>query len=300
MVQCSRPGSIIRQDALLVAKVVYAPDERLRLGFHRVHRIPRCRPARGMGGDRKTPCMKKFMSCAAVGCVVFLISGYLFVNWANQPENVKAVLDQREKEAAQKIEDRKRQAEHDQQLAVKRAGLKLVIDETFDDNRLLSLDAESIKTQGFKLEDSHFKYTTLVTKGQNAYAFPVLSRESFEDFAAEIELDVWGDQAFVGLCWSSDSGVLQSAYSSPSRFYTELDSSDSFALGGLLASVNSQKIRVERFGSWMSASVNGEVYFEGLVEKAPRCKVGIYVAHGGGGEYPRSVSVIVKSFKVWR
>lgn len=49
--------------------------------------------------------MKKFTSCAAVGCVVFLIAGYLFVNWANQPENVKAVLDQREKEAAQKIED---------------------------------------------------------------------------------------------------------------------------------------------------------------------------------------------------
>jgi hypothetical protein len=64
--------------------------------------------------------MKTFFMIAGVAiaglAIVIVILGYLFISWANKPENVAAMKKEYETEAAQKVQDEKEQADMEKDM----------------------------------------------------------------------------------------------------------------------------------------------------------------------------------------
>ena len=121
-----------------------------------------------------------------------------------------------------------------------------------------------------------------------------------------MDLGVWGTFAEVGIVWAAElnekkePNKYQVAYSTPNYLNVETGDNESFGLGGIIASENTQKLRVERFGKNVTVSVNGRKLFDKEVENG-KGKVGIFLSHGGNhGDYPESISISIKSFKVWK
>lgn len=250
--------------------------------------------------------MKIFLGILAVAIIAILVLGYLFVQWANRPENVEALKKDRQETADKKIADEKKQAELAKEIEAKRANLKLVVDENLAEGRFQSLDFDPNENKALKFADGKFKYDALVTKGQNATEMFIFSKEDFEDFAAEMELEIWGYGALAGIVWGAETNgknyaiKYQAAYSSPGYLTVKTDGKKTFGLGGIVASENKQLIRVEKFGKNIAVSVNGKPLFDKSVESSSKGKIGLYFAHRGGGDYPETIKVSVKTFKIWR
>ncbi|RRB01125.1 hypothetical protein [Larkinella rosea] len=255
------------------------------------------------------------MKILAIVIVSILALGYLFVQWANKPENVAALQEKRKQDAAQKIEDAKKEAIRQKEQAVfqkeieaKKAMMKLVIDENFAKNRFEQLAFRYEKIPYFKFEKNQLDFTGLIYKGQNAQDYFMTSKDDFGDFAAEMQTGTWGSDAFAGIFWDAqykgdqNPKHYQAAYASPNTLYVETgDDDEHFNLGGLIASENNQVIRVERFGNHLTVSVNGRILFDENVESAGRGKLGVLIGHRGGiRPGPESISIGVKRFQVWQ
>lgn len=260
--------------------------------------------------------MKIILAVIAVIIVGVLAFGFLFVQWANQPENVAALQKRREQEAAQKVEDEKkraedakRQVEIDQETEAKKANLKLVIDENFADNRFEFLDYKFQNSSQFKFKDNQFNYYVFSTRNSNPTNHFIFSKEDFADFAAEMEFDIHGYEAVAGIFWDAQPNgdrnptVYKNAYSSASDLDLEVgDAEESFNLGSFFESVTTQKLRVERFANRLKVSVNGKVLFDKVVKDVGQGKVGIFLRNRGGNkdDSSSSIDIDVKSFKVWK
>jgi hypothetical protein len=250
--------------------------------------------------------MKVILVILAVVIVGFLILGYLFIQWANSPENVAATKKQYEAEAAKKKEDEKRKVELDKEFEAKSANLKLVIDENFAANRFEFLDYQLGKSSLFKFEKNQFIYSVFRVKGSNPTNYFIFSKEDFGDFAAEMDFDIWGREGKAGIFWDAqpngdrDPVDYKRAYSSSSGLDVEAGISESFDLGSFLESLTTQKFRVERFGKRLRVSVNGKVFFDENIENAGQGKVGIFLRNRGGSKDDAdSIEIDIKSFKVW-
>src|SRR4051812_1700524 len=102
--------------------------------------------------------MKIILAISGVIVIGFIILVFLFIRWANSPEQVAEFKKMREAEAAQKAEDEKKRAEQEKEIEAKRANLKLVIDENFSNNRFEFLDYKFDKSSQFKFKDNQFNY----------------------------------------------------------------------------------------------------------------------------------------------
>lgn len=209
-----------------------------------------------------------------------LILGYFFVQWANKPENVEALLKAREQKKKQAIadsikavEDKKQQrleaaagAWKDVEVQKKtEADLQLVIDETFQNNRLEDMDMQ--KTSTAKIADKKLVYSKTVFKKTTSETILALSKKEFENFAAEMETEIAGDELGVGIVfnyqdvrkktlfgmmdtWNSDR--LSSSLQSASLTVNNEDETENLVtLKEVLTfkSIPKQKVRLEKRGN---------------------------------------------------
>ena len=235
---------------------------------------------------------------------------FLFIRWANSPEQVAETQKQYREQAAKKIEDEKRKVELDKEIEAKRANLKLVIDENFVNNQFEFLDYKFSPKAPFKFEDNQFHYSVFSTRSSNPINYFIFSKEDFADFAAEMDFDIHGYESRAGIFWDAqpangdrDPTAYKVAYSSASGLDVEdCDVKESFDLGSFFESVTTQKLRVERFGKNAKVSVNGKILFDQNSENTGQGKLGIFLRNHGGNkdDSSGSISVDIKSFKVWK
>jgi hypothetical protein len=237
---------------------------------------------------------------------VLLVLGYFFVQWANKPENVAALLQERKEKASKKIADEKQKAIRTKQLAAKVATMSLTIDENFAHQKFDYLSYNTNDGRFIKFKDGMAVYSDLITKGQSASDYFVFSKEDYQDFVAEVTYEIWGSGAFCGIVYDAklnEKGYAvahQAAYAGIGYLYLRTDGLDNFRIGGFMESINKQVLRVEKIGTHLKAQVNGKVLFDADVTTHTHGKVGLFLSHGGGGEYPASIIVNIKSFRVWQ
>lgn len=253
--------------------------------------------------------MKVILAIIGIVIVGVLILGFLFVRWANSPEQIAEMQKLYKEEAAKKIADEKNKAALDKEIEAKRANLKLVIDENFVNKRFEFLDYNFSPNAPFKFADNQFHFSIFSTRGSNPANYFIFSKEDFADFAAEMDFDIHGYESRGGIFWDAqpngdrDPAVYKTAYSSASGLDVIAgNKTESFNLGSFAESVTTQKLRVERFGTNTKVSVNGKILFEQTSENAGQGKVGIFLRNRGGNidDSSSSISVDIKSFKIWK
>lgn len=253
--------------------------------------------------------MKIILIIVSIIIVGFAFLVFLFVRWANSPEQVAELKRVRETEAAKKLEDEKNRAALEKEIEAKKANLKLVIDENFANNRFDFLDYKFNQSSQFKFKDNQFNYSVFSTRNSNPVNWFIFSKEDFEDFATEMDFDIHGYEARAGIFWAAqpngerDPKSYQVAYSSASGLDVEAgDNSEDYDLGSFFESLTTQKLRVERFGKSLKVSVNGNVLFDKMIETAGQGKLGIFLRNRGGNkdDSSSSIDIDVKSFKVWK
>ena len=261
-----------------------------------------------------------------------LILGYFFVQWANKPENVEALLKAREQEKKQAIadsikaeEDKKQQrldkavgAWKDVEVQKKNeADLQLVIDEKFKDNHLKDIELQ--KSPMIKMSDNTLIYSTTVYKKTTSETILALSKKEFENFVAEMETEIAGDELGVGIVfnykevrkktlfgtmetWNSDR-VSSSLQNVSLTVNNEDETENLVTLKEVLTfkSIPKQKVRLEKKGKQLKVSVNGKIIFDKAVNQYSysKGKVGIYIATSNSTDWNQSVIGTIKSFKVW-
>lgn len=252
--------------------------------------------------------MKIFLIILGAILICVFVLGYLFVSWANSPENVEALKKQRETEAAKKIQDEKDRAESEKQAESKKANLKLVIDENFASGKFAFLDYKFESSSQFKFKDGAFNYYVFSTRNSNPTNHFIFSREDFDDFAAEMEFVIHGYDSRAGIFWDAqpnanpnhDPASYKVAFSSASGLEVRAGETSHYDLGTFLESVTTQKLRVEKFGKIVKVSVNDKPMFDKNVDGG-RGKVGIFLRnHGGNSEDANPIDINVKTFKVWK
>jgi hypothetical protein len=256
-----------------------------------------------------------YMKILIVTIITLFILGFLFVRWANKPENVEAFRKQKQTEEIQRIDGEKRDAKmRKAQVLVnkneeeEKSAARIVIDENFEKGRFEKLRFNYADISYFRFGKDAFTFSGMVTKGENAQDYFIVSEEDFSDFPAEMQVGIWGGDAFTGIFWDAkENGAknpdeYQVAYASPDRLHMKAGGEeDDYVLGGVVASENNQLIRVERFSQSLKVSVNGKIYVNEKVKSGDRGKVGILTGHRGGVRIGvQSISIAIKSFKVWR
>lgn len=251
--------------------------------------------------------MKIILAILAAIIIIVVALGFLFVQWANRPENVERLQKERQEEAARKVEDEKKQADLNKEIEAKKANLKIAVDENFANNRFEFLDYKFDKSSQFKFEKNQFSYNVFSTRNSNPVNYFIFSKEDFEDFAAEMNFTIHGYDARAGIFWNTqpngdrDPTEYQVAYSSASGLDVQAGESESYDLGSFFESVTTQKLRVERFGRRLKVSINDEVLFDKDIKNAGPGKVGIFLRNRGGNkEDSNSISIDINSFKVWK
>lgn len=252
--------------------------------------------------------MKIILGIIAAVIIIVLALGFLFVQWANKPENVAEFKRIKEAETTKKIEDEKRKVELEKEIEAKKANLKLVIDEKFANNRFEFLDYKFSESSPFKFENNEFHYSVFSTRNSNQTNYFIFSKEDFGDFAAEMDFTIHGYEARTGIFWDAqpngerNPNSYQVAYSSASGLDVEAgDDGDSYNLGSFFESLTTQKLRVERFGKNLKVRVNDKVLFDKNIANAGQGKVGIFLRNRGGNKNDSgSINIDIKSFKVWK
>ncbi|WP_460967970.1 hypothetical protein [Spirosoma migulaei] len=254
------------------------------------------------------------MKILAITILSILVLGFLFVQWANKPEQVEALTRKRKMEAIQKMENEKKEVQTridhaliQKEIESKKANMTLAINENFANNRFERLDFKYDHIDYFKLEKKELNFSGMLAKGQNAQDYFMSSQDDFDDFIAETQIGIWGENAYAGIFWDAKPNndknpeQYQAAYASPTTLYVEAGDTERFSLGGLISSENNQLLRVERFGKNVKVSVNGRTLFDEQVVSTNSGKVGIFIGHRGGTRnMVQSISIGIKYFKVWQ
>jgi hypothetical protein len=254
------------------------------------------------------------------------------VQWANKPENVEALLKAREQEKKQAIADsiKAEEVKKEQRLAAAvsawkdvevqkktEADLQLEIDETFQNNRFEYLEVQ--KTSTIKTVDNKLIYSTTVYKKTASETILSLSKKEFENFVAEMEIEISGDELGIGIVfnyqevhkktlfgmmetWNADR--ISSSLQSTSLTVNNEDKTENLVTLKevlTLKSIPKQRIRLEKKGKQLKVRVNGKIIFDKAVDQYsyPKGKVGIYTATSNSTDWNQSVIGTIKSFKVW-
>ncbi len=272
------------------------------------------------------------LKIAFVVLVIFIAAGFMFVQWANRPENVDALLKAREQKKIQakadslQAEIAEKQKKAEEASAFRReeevqrkteADLKLVVDETFKGNVLKYLDLS--KNAGGKLEDNSLVFSAITYRKTSTEHILALTKQEYDHFAAEMEMEIWGDELIVGIVFNYKEGRTKSLIgeldtwkadrigSGLQRVRLRLNNDDeqkslvSLKEALTFKSIPKQKIRLEKKGKHLKMSVNGQVKFDKTVKEysALNGKMGVYVAVTNSSDWNGSVLANIKSFKVW-
>ena len=264
--------------------------------------------------------------------VMVIAAGFLFVQWANRPENVDALLKAREQKKIQakadslqaEIAEKQKQAEEasafrkEQEVQRKtEADLKLVVEETFKGNLVEYLDLP--KNARGKLEDNSLVFSAIAYRKASTEYILALTKQEYDHFAAEMEMEIWGDELTIGILFNYKEGRQKTLIgemdtwkadrigSGLQRVRLKLNKDDeqkslvSLKEELTFKSIPKQKIRLEKKGKRLKVSVNGQVKFDKTVEEysALNGKVGIYAAVSNSSDWNGSVLANIKSFKVW-
>lgn len=276
--------------------------------------------------------MKKMLKITLIVLAVLLILGYFFVQWANSPENVDALLKKRDDDRKQATTDNikavanQKQQQAEAQKAAQReaevqqkteADLTLSINETFANNRYEQLEDQQVQWAKFK--DKTLTFNNLVYK-KTSYGYVLaLSREEYDHFVAEIELDISGDEIRAGLLfnhqktgkkdftgfeyWAADY-VYSGLQYLTTNINRDTDNERLVSLKEMLTfkSLSKQKLRIEKKGKHLKISINGQPIVNKTVEQYsyPKGKIGIYIYTSNSSDWNESVACTIKHFKVWK
>lgn len=240
-----------------------------------------------------------------VGAVLLVLAGciFLFVRWANQPENVAALQKDRAEKALKEEQEAKALEVQQAEIEAKKATLEVVFEETFEHGRFDHLTYPYESSSQYSFKDHQFTFSTLITKGESARDYFILTEKDYSEFIAEMTLSVWGTHMMGGIVFDAlplgdkYPKEYKAAYSSPNYNFVKNEETERFKLGGLIEAENNQTIRVERLGGNLKVVVNNKLLYDKPVAPG-KGKIGIYLSHYSGGDYPESVSVEVKKFKV--
>ena len=261
-----------------------------------------------------------------------IIAGYFFVQWANKPENVAALLQQRAEEkkqahldSVQAIENLKREQQQKRKAAKKDAEIQLtsdkevtlVVHETFANQRMnVLMDTQST---GTKLKDNELKFSTLVYKKSSSTYLLALTKTDYENFIAELDLELAGDHLDLGLVfnyetklkktmigkfesWSGDQVTtsLQTlrTYLNNTADYKKLVT---FKEELTFKSIAKQRLRIVKKGKHLTVSINDQVKIGNQSAEFLRTKgkIGLVASTTNSSDWNGSVIGTVKSLKIW-
>lgn len=242
---------------------------------------------------KKSPARKIIIGTFSL-LLVCVVSFMLFINWANQPENVQASLEMRTQEAIQATQDAQIKANADAtatavmaQIDERLSNASLVFEENFDtDSAFL---AQNAGDQSLYMEDDMPK----ISLSFPGFRIWQTDRE-MGDFAAELDCEAAGEGSFCGLAYGiqkTEPNLFYASYIS-SGGYCGFDDHTSaiFSSKGWYcnppaspAAAFLSRLRVERFGLNLRFYVNGKLMDERILsnEEARRGSVGVYTGRQG-------------------
>lgn len=137
---------------------------------------------------------------------VLLVLGYFFVQWANKPENVEALLKQRKTDslnaelASKKVNKTKPNPQIQKDEGDSKVSSGLIIDEDFANNRFRSLKKYSESTA--EIKDNALVFSTLVQQKKSYSNILALTDGEYVDFMAEMEVELAGDIIGLGIAFN--------------------------------------------------------------------------------------------------
>ena len=262
----------------------------------------------------------------------FLILGYFFVRWANKPENVEALLKQREADRRQAVADslktiagtkkveRETAAAHAKNIeamAKTDDDLQLVVDENFLNNQFHQLTKG--ETISAKLKDNTLIYSTTVYKKSSRNDVCALTKDEYQNFVAEMDIIIAGDEIGMGIVFNYNENHKKTmlgrmtgwngdyVYSGLPRITTTVGAATeterlvSLQEAMTFKSIPNQKLRIEKKGNRLRVSVNGQMKVNRSIAKFTHNKgrIGILATTTNSGDWNESVIGTVKNFKLW-
>lgn len=241
-----------------------------------------------------------------------ILLGYLFVQWANKPENVKALLEERAEEQRRKIieDSLRKEAEKKEALIQQKteAELQFVFEENFDNNSFKYLINQGVKRAIFENNKLHFSAPIVTPKSQIDVVLG-LTNDEYENFVAELDIDLSEGDIRKGVVFNAKfqkNGALIGDYLLVGKKHVNILVGNESEIKNIefdLEEQSQQKIRFEKKGKSIRISINGQLVFEKTVEKYKNDNgaIGIGVKYfNNNKDFNRSVKTIIKGFKLWK
>ena len=252
--------------------------------------------------------------------LILLTLGYMFVQWANKPKNVEALLKQRKTDslnavlASKKVEKTKPNPQIPEDEGDSKASSDLIIDENFANNRFQSLKKHPESSA--KIKDNTLVFSTLVQQKKSYSDILALTDGEYVDFITEMEIELAGDAISLGIAFNFKESMKKTIFGemktwSSDAVYSGLQYMAS-ELGGkienerlvkrteVFKSIPKQKLQIEKNDNRLKISINGQLVQDRLITKIthPKGKIGILAELSNSDSYPQSVIGTIKNFKV--
>lgn len=253
--------------------------------------------------------MNKLMIFLAI-LVVLLLAGYFFVQWANRPENVQAVLKEREAEQLRKAQEDSLAKENTKiEAALQQkteTELQLVLEESFTNNTFTALEKFEGSNITFKDQELFFQDAIVLPSKRRSYVLG-LSKEEVENFVAELHFEGRegcgiGVGIIFGASTTTDKGVRGHTATVGEYAETYIDGTEREDIEDL---PTNQKVvvRFQKKGKKFTITLNNKVVMEQTVEnyKYNAGKIGLYVDYfNSSKDFNRSAKCTITKFKVWK
>ncbi len=252
--------------------------------------------------------------------IVLFALGYMFVQWANKPENVEALLKQRKADslnaelASKKVNKTKPNPQTPEDEGDSKVSSGLIVDENFANNRFQSLKKYPESTA--EIKDNTLIFSTLVQQKKSYSNILALTDGEYVDFVAEMEIELAGDIIGLGIAFNFKESMKKTIFGEMKTWNSDAVYSGlqymASELGGsienerlvkfteVFKSITKQKLRIEKNNNRLKISINGQLVQDRLIEKMtyPKGKIGILVRANNSSSYPQSVIGTIKNFKV--
>ncbi|MBB3837974.1 hypothetical protein FHS57_001971 [Runella defluvii] len=264
--------------------------------------------------------------------LVLIIAGYFFIQWANQPKNVEALLKARIEaqrkahlDSLQAIKNKKENQQELQQTIRKDAfnqqktdnDLHLSINETFENHQFNNLIDSKASTT--KIEKNQLVFSTIAYKKSSSSYVLGLTKQVFDNFVAEMDIELGGSKIDLGIVfnyqsqtkktmigelesWSGDqittSGQILRTYLNGKSDYEKLVSIKEELT---FKSIQKQRLKIRKKGNHLTISVNERIIINKPTAnyRSPMGKIGIIATVSNSTDWNDNVVGIIKNLKIW-